>query len=225
MQFERKNNEIRFSDTNGIDHATWTKILNRINYLGYDMPDENSVKDYFDRHTWLNEDQSIEVLRIFNHEHTNTELYPKQQIEKHNRMAIEMFGRTSNLSLAGYILTDGSLLKFSYDGYDRNLDHREIDNVLQLDTDSRTDSMIQFINYGNIRVTSGFLELSCLPTDKQWPMIAAYIRRARQQQYTCMAIDIANHNGTVVKTFAYEFPQLATVMEDVKNYFKSISIL
>ena len=223
MDFERNGNKIRFSDTHGIEHATWTKILNRINYLGYDLPDENSVKDYFDRHTWLNEDQSIEVLRILNHEHIK-EMYPKQLIEEHNRKAIETFGMTTSLNLAGYILTDGTMLKLSYTGHMRDIDHREIEEVLQLDTDNKSDAMIQFINYGNIRVTSGFLEISCPPTEKQWPIIAAYVRKIRRDDNPYMSIDIANHNGNVVKSLCYDFPPLSTIMEDVKQYFDSITI-
>jgi hypothetical protein len=225
MQFERReDNKIRFSDTSGIEFATWTKILNRLNYLGYDMPDENSVKDYFDRHTWLNEDQSIEVLRVFNNEHTKENIYPEEQIKMHNDAAIAMFGQTSRLSLTGYVLTDGRQLKMSYTGHQRDIDHRDIDDVLQLDSDSKSDAMIQFINYGNIRVTSGFLEMSCLPTDKQWPVIAAYVRKIRSEDNPYMAIDIANHNGNVVKTFTYDFPQISTVMNDIRGYFDSITI-
>lgn len=218
-----KNNRIRFSDTQGIDYNTWTKILNRLNYLGYAIPDETSVKEYFDRHTWLNEDQSIEVLKIFNNEHTEETLYPKEQIKKHITQAIEMFGTTHDLSLAGYILPDGKLLKMSYSGHLRDIDHREINDVLQLDTDSPTKAMMQFINYGNIRITSGSLMFSRFPTDAQWAAISAYMRKAFNNN-SCVSVDIINHTGTTVKAFIYEIPRTSTVMENVKNYFDSIKI-
>lgn len=222
MKFERKDNKIRFSDTQGIDRNTWTKILNRLNYLGYAIPDEDSVKEYFDRHTWLNEDQSIEVLKIFNNEHTNEDLYPKQQVKKHMRQIINLFGTTNDLSLAGYILPDGTLLRMSYSGHFRDIDHREVNDVLQLD--SPTAAMVQFINYGNIRVTSGSFSFSCAPTDKQWTVISAYMRKAFGDRNPYISVDITNHAGTVVKTFVYKVPRTSTVMENVKNYFNSITI-
>lgn len=50
---------------------------------------------------------------------------PKKVISRAKRK----YGVTSNLSAAGYILADGSLLKLSHDGISRDLDHREIASI------------------------------------------------------------------------------------------------
>ena len=70
MDFEKREDGcIRFKDTDGINFDVWTKILNAINHLGYRLPDESFVKEYFNRGVFLQPDQSKEVLRVLNHEH------------------------------------------------------------------------------------------------------------------------------------------------------------
>lgn len=221
MNFERKENTIRFTNTDQISHDIWHKILLRFNHLGYAFPDEDSVKDYFDRHNWLNEDQSLDVLKVLKLEH-NKELYPIEQINAHNQKAIEIFGKTSRWSLTGYILTDGTMLKMSYTGHMRDIDHREINDVLHTEDDSYSAALIQFVNYGNIRVTSRCLEMAYLPTPKQWTAIASFIREIKTSNDICMSIDIANNQGTVVKSFSYDFPTFSNVRNDIETYFKAL---
>ena len=224
MDFIREGNRIKFIDTNNISYNTWLKLLNRINYLGYGIPHVNFLKEYFDRHTFLNEDQSIEVLKVLGEEQEDDSI-PEEKIQEYIVKAKNHFGTTENLALAGYILTDGSLLKLSYDNWIRDIDHRDIKEVLDVDTsDDTSAAMICFINYGNIRLMERCFEISKPPTEAQRRIIAQMVRKARNSDYTYMSVDISNKTGQVVKTFEYEFPTLTTILTDIDEYFESIKL-
>ena len=225
MEIIRDGDQIKFLNTDGISYETWLKLYNRINYLGYGLPSVNSLKEYFDRHIYLTEDQSMEVLKILFNEFKQENSYSKAEINKYNQKAKEKFGTTNDPKLAGYILTDGTLLRMSYDGYQRNIDHREIKDVLNINnSNSTSDAMIQFINFGNIRLNERNFEISQPPNDMQKPWIAAIIHKARNSDYQYMSIDIANNKGTIVKTFEYEFPSLIQIFRDIDDYFESIRL-
>ena len=64
--------------------------------------------------------------------------------------AINTFGLTEAFELAGYILPNGEMLNFSYDGLTRCEDHRIIGQFFK--TASGTDAMLKFMNRGSIRV-------------------------------------------------------------------------
>lgn len=224
MEFVKEQNKIRFTDTSNINYNLWLLMLNRINHLGYGIPNVDMLKEYFDRHTFLNEDQSIEVLKVLNEEHD----YPQisdEKIADYNQKVKNRFGVTTDLNLAGYILTDGSMICLSYDGYMRDIDHRDIKEVMDIDTsDDPSAAMIAFISYGNIRVNNRCLEISKLPTHRQKEVIAKFINKARTSDYTYFAIDIANNSGFVVKTLEYDYPLFGQVMSDIEAYFEAITI-
>lgn len=130
MNFIRERNKIKFTDTSGISRDTWTLLLNRINYLGYDLEDEDMLKAYFDRGHFLNEDQSLEVLKVFGEFHDESSV-SEEEIKEYTKRAIKSFGLTNRLDLAGYLLTDGNLLKLSYNDYIRDIDHRDISEIFE----------------------------------------------------------------------------------------------
>lgn len=224
MNIERKENKIRFVDTDGIEYKLWKKFLARINYLGYDM-DIDQLIEYFKRGTFLNEDQSLEVMKILGMAHIDDSI-DENEIAIYNQKAKEHFGITNDLNLAGYLLTDGTLLKLSYDNYMRDIDHRDIKEVLtHIDTsDNNAAAMIHFINYGNIRITSRCIEILKIPTEKQRPVIARLIQKAQRDDYTYMAVDIATTTGQVIKTLEYDYPLYGKVISDIESYFASIQI-
>ena len=219
MTFDINNNQcIRFTDTNGITYNMWTKFLNVINHLGYAIPDENTLKEYFDRHTYLQPDQSKAILCVLGLEHQPS-LYTKKQIETDNQKAKDYFGVTDDFKIAGYLLIDGSMLNFSYDGLTRTQDHREIKEILNMKTDGYNDPLIQFVNYGNIRLMNRGFELCKIPSDAQIKQISKLIRQMPE-----IYIDISNTEGHVVKSFEYQFATPSQVISDIKNYFDSIAI-
>ena len=60
------------------------------------------------------------------------------------------FGETEVFQLAGYLLEDGSMLNFSYEGYQRDEDHRIIGQFFKNATG--TPALLKFMRRGNVRV-------------------------------------------------------------------------
>ena len=201
----------------GIEDITDTIKDNMISVMNSSLLSER------ERHC-LNEDQSIEILKVFGKEQKDDSI-SETKIKEYNQKAKEHFGTTQRLSLAGYILTDGTLLKLSYDNWIRDIDHREIKDVLDVDTSNDASAaMVYFINCGNIRLMERCFEISRPLTDKQKPVVAQVIKKARNSDYQYMYVDIANKIGQIVKTFEYKFPSVSQVFSDINNYFKSIEM-
>ena len=201
----------------GIEDITDTIRDNMISVMNSSLLSER------ERHC-LNEDQSIEILKVFGKEQKDDSI-SETKIKEYNQKAKEHFGTTQRLSLAGYILTDGTLLKLSYDNWIRDIDHREIKDVLDVDTSNDASAaMVYFINCGNIRLMERCFEISRPLTDKQKPVVAQVIKKARNSDYQYMYVDIANKIGQIVKTFEYKFPSVSQVFSDINNYFKSIEM-
>lgn len=210
---------VKFTDTSDINFDMWSLILKRLNWLGYGMPDEDSVKEYFDKGTFLQKDQSDEVLKIFGQMH-ETPAYDDTQIIRDNNIAKNYFGLTDNIKCAGYLLIDGDMLNFSYDGYIRSEDHRAIAYPLGISTEeSACAGLIQFVNYGNIRLMGRGFEICKPPTQAQRTRLASLIRNEED-----LYVDISNYEGHVVKHFCYHYTTPGTVFRDIDEYFESIKI-
>ncbi len=221
MEFEKNDqNCIRFTDMTGITFGMWHKFLNALNHLGYEMPDEDSVKDYFSRGYFLQPDQSAEVLRILSGEH-RIDQYPVSRINKDNARAKKIFGTTQDFRFAGYLLTDGDMLLFSYDPPygQRDMDHREIAKALsKIEDDSYSGALIQFENYGNIRLMGNGIELSKEPTSAQKRKLASFFR----QNPDCY-VDISNQEGHVVKSMQFNGQFSSTILREIDRYFEEIT--
>ena len=221
MDYKLKDNRIKFLETSGISSDDWTKIFVRLNYLNYGFRNENEVKEYFDEHEFLQEDQSSEVLRTLNKEPAK-EMYSLSRIEHDNYLAKNYFGTTTNFNLAGYILTDGTMLCFSQEGYFRDMDHRDIKDVIEVDSEGYSAALIQFMNYGNIRITANGLDIAKRPTPAQYRTISSLIRCLRHKA-EALYIDISNHKGDSVEQFYYEIPLEGQFIADINNYFDMIT--
>lgn len=221
MEFEKNDqNCIRFTDMTGITFDMWHKFLNALNHLGYGMPDEDSVKAYFSRGCFLQPDQSKEVLRILKGEHRSDQ-YPVSRINKDNARAKKIFGTTQDFRFAGYLLTDGDMLLFSYDPLygGRDMDHREISQALsKVEDDSYSGALIQFENYGNIRLMGSGIELSKEPTAAQRKKLAIFFK----QNPDCY-VEIANEAGYVVKSMQFNGQFPSTILREIDRYFEDIA--
>ena len=226
IEIDNNRNLVKFIDTENIKEETWRKMLTRFNYLGYDIRDIRDLKRYFNRHIFLQPDQSREVMQILKLKKPKNKI-SKQMIANANKKAVEYFGLTGRPELAGYILLDGSMLNFSYDGIKRTIDHRDIDDILDLNTEqSNTVSMHTFINYGNIRISSPTdIEIAKPFTEEQETVIRKLINRANLANLTnTFCIDIMNPEGYVIKSFKYDNENAEVILNDINKYFKSIAI-
>jgi len=95
----------------------------------------------------LNRDRELYRRKIEEEKKRTEDIYDRAknddsfQIQIEN--AVQDWPRTDNPKLAGYIMQDGSMLNFSYNGYQRDYDHRDITQDID-DLDGGTDGMIQF---------------------------------------------------------------------------------
>lgn len=80
----------------------------------------------------------------------NTTNYIKNHRNGIEEKARRMFGETDIFQFAGYILEDGTMLNFSYGGYQRDEDHRIIGQFFS--KAQGTEALLKFMRRGNVRV-------------------------------------------------------------------------
>lgn len=176
---------------------------------------------------------------------------PKSQVEistkskkskKINREALETitesqyeemkkhFGVTRDIRVAGYLLTDGSMLDFSGKHWGdigsktRQVDHRDISEVLP-DGSENYGAMVRMIANGNIRLMpeSGGICLSQPPTDRQRQALRYYIDMYSRRigDSDGVIVDFDEPGGDTVYSRTYDKGTDAdTVMKDIDKYFR-----
>lgn len=71
-------------------------------------------------------------------------------IEERMRKA---FGETKIFEFAGYLLEDGSMLNFSHEGHQRDMDHRDVNQFFK--NAQGTEVLMKLMRRGNVRVMCG----------------------------------------------------------------------
>ena len=138
------------------------------------------------------------------------------------RLAIEEFGTTSSLRRAGYILPNGTLLKFC-DGDTRDVDHRAIEVVYQdndipiWDDEYRGNYVVDFMNHGAIRcdLAACVIDLIHEPTNEQYFVLRKFMRMTGGEAY----IDRTNEIGDVIHSFYYDNAVPSRLVNDLHQYF------
>lgn len=220
--FERKEDRIRFSDTSGITHDQFVKIMYRFQYLGYtDLTEPDHIKEYFDRHCFLNEDQSLAVLDILGEQTQTAEDLSDEDANRLISAAVDVFGTTSYFGKAGYLLPDGRLLDFSEGQYQRTLDHRSIHDIFP-DEDDATDCMLRFMSCGCARVSAHNIDMIRPLTDKQRSRLSSYAGKLRTMSDNSFYMDITNPHGNTIRSESYEINILSDMhklIDDADKYF------
>lgn len=125
-----------------------------------------------------------------------------------NNKAITHFGTTSNFLECGYITPDGSMLdfsgkKFGGNGGHRDMDHREISDIYEVEIEG-TEAMIDFMNKGNIRVNSESQGLDISNknnlTEEQKQSIRDYSNYFKGDIF----VDISDSKGKNIQTLEYK---------------------
>lgn len=140
------------------------------------------------------------------------------------------FGVTRDIRVAGYLLTDGSMLDFSGKHWGdigsktRQVDHRDISEVLP-DGSENYGAMVRMIANGNIRLMpeSGGICLSQPPTDRQRQALRYYIDMYSRRigDSDGVIVDFDEPGGDTVYSRTYDKGTDAdTVMNDIDNYFR-----
>ena len=144
--------------------------------------------------------------------------------------AKKTFGVTKNLSEAGYVIPDGSMLDFSgrhlvdpnkdssWLNGGRTVDHRDISD-LNYEKDLNTPSgyetdMSDFIRRGAIRLNSGVINLATKPTSGQENVLWTLIQRANGD------VDVDFGDGYDSDHYAsYNHARPERVINDIRRYF------
>lgn len=171
-------------------------------YLGSDMADmigDGEGKDNGDGTFTIDQGENIDL----------------NNVESVNDIAKKIFGETWSFSLAGYLLTDGTLLDFSQGQGTRTADHRSINMIDGMD-------MYKFINLGNIRMMpeSPGITLSQKPTYEQKQKLSMFISKyGRRNGYFYM--DVIDTNGDNIWNKEYDYPYAEIVLDDIDMWFDS----
>lgn len=131
--------------------------------------------------------------------------------------AVDYFGTTTNLNIAGYILPDGRLLdfsgkKFGADGRNRTIDHREVGNAYDNEID-----MDDFLKNGAIRIdaTSGSINIGAKPTAAQMRIIEQIVSRNTDS----VSLELENNGPSLNEVYDNTTP--TNIKRIINQYFTS----
>ncbi|MHA2067706.1 MAG: hypothetical protein ACXABY_25370 [Candidatus Thorarchaeota archaeon] len=149
-------------------------------------------------------------------------------MRQHFTKAIELFGETLCPSLCGFILPDGTMLDFSYEGRQRDRDHRDISEVWYELSEHKecpdgTDAMIQFEHMGAVRYSQYGDGVSVSLNTYHWPTWAQW-DRIRENGTDCeVAFDVYDrsesrvHSEVIDYTWGNWISKLKEALEEAKE--------
>lgn len=116
--------------------------------------------------------------------------------------AKKLFGLTNIFEFAGYMLEDGTMLNFSYGGYQRDEDHRIIGQFYK--KAQGTQALGKFMRRGNIRMMCHpnyyYLEFAKPPTTEQISRIKEIEKDAHKLGYEFL-LEKNDRKGRIAKSY------------------------
>lgn len=234
--FTETENGLVLSGPELLSSQDWFDLCGEFRKLGYSFNDPSFFRLRFTNLAYpdgflLNKDQEAVVRTLVNK-------IPELQIDPdiittitHN--AKQIFGTTDRCDLAGYILPDGSMLNFSYEGYQRDMNHRELnelieslpDNMVAKELESGTDTMLWVMNHGFIRTSCSGIDIQIPPTQAQRETISYFIHRF---PYECspdeFCLDLSNSTGNCITSHLYPLYSWSAskyeVLRDIDLFFR-----
>lgn len=228
MLIYKDNGSVCLSDPENTSEEEWKIITGAATLTGYDITDLATARKVYSRCINGKDD----IYRFNPDVATQIRILANKQERRaaDNKMASRIakraethFGITNDLSLAGYLDVNGHFLCFSYDGYIRNRDHRDIGEVLDevqfaYDDSISAGSMFAFMNMGNIRLGTYGINVSVCPNEKQWRPLMRYMRRYTQECY----VDLSTfEKGNHIATLTYDRYTLPTLPYDLSEFFRT----
>lgn len=210
---------ISISPESYINDATWKKIHNAINKLGYGMPTVDSTKKYVLGGYGLQPDQTKAVKKILGiSNETEAPYIDPSEAKKIAQKAEKHFGTTTSFNKAAYITVNGKLLDFSEGQGYRVQDHREISDILDLPEDAGySDGLIEFMNQGNIRLQTYGADIAVEPNATQRSILTRFINSLNGE----FVLDLSNDKGHNIASVEYpEGTRAAKILADIDRYFK-----
>lgn len=214
---------IAISPESYMNDATWKKVHNAINRLGYGMPSVEITKQYVLGGYNLQPDQTEAVKKIFGISDGEPAAETDIKAAKATASkAAKHFGVTRDLKKAAYLTVNGTMLDFSEGQGRRTLDHRSISQILDLpEGHGYSAGMIEFMNQGNIRLQSYGIDISKEPNQAQRRVLRQIIEDLDGE----FVLDISNERGDTVASVEYpEGTRTAKILADIDRYFKEGTI-
>lgn len=119
-------------------------------------------------------------------------------IHPYEKKALKFYGETNNPQKAGYVLSTGKFLDYSEGGYERSLDHRNIEYIMDEPEESKGDRYRDYVvpfmtSTGAIRVSNygeWSVDIYAPPTDEQITAIARNHIKGKDFHYDCDKLGI-----------------------------------
>lgn len=226
----RKDGRLVLNRPESLSPDDWKKISAAFNKLGYDIGDRHDTKDILTniaRRTGrgypLQKDQQEAIEKLFYDTSDKTDTTWLEKADEIERKAIIMFGTTPVHNLAGYITRHGHMLNFSHEGHQRDIDHREVDELFEDEEienkpGSNTAALVKFMNLGNIRSSTNGIEISVPPTPAQRKVIIQKIKDMDDDLY----VDFSSPTGSIVCGKHFDFPTDPNdVLQTIDLYFEN----
>ena len=135
------------------------------------------------------------------------------------------FGRPYSLKNAGWLTVNGEFLDFSSDGYQRDIDHRDIRLVLdecgidvQDEPGSNVAAMIWFMDRGNIRLMNNGADISECPNAKEWTPFERYLCSIGGTVYIDLSV---KRSGARIATLEYQRNEIPFIRNDIIKFFET----
>ena len=139
----------------------------------------------------------------------------------HTQKAIDVFGTTYYRTRAGFMLKSGRMLDLTHEGGPRE-DHRNIQDAFDdVDLDSESDYLIEFMNEGNIRLIPEIpgIDIVKEPTEDQWKHLGDYISYMVGRNHY-FVVQFSNEEGQQVDWKEYEgIGTTPEILLDLHDYF------
>lgn len=145
-----------------------------------------------------------------------------RQKAEYAQKAVDTFGTTERVDLASYILTNGEMLDFSEGQGYRVKDHREISKILDMpDSAEYSDSLIYFMNMGNIRMQTYGIDISAAPNAEQISRLRDVIPEIMKDNDE-FSVDFSKKNGYSAGSVTYpKGTATSKILSDINEFFES----
>lgn len=179
--------------------------------------------------TWIafsaNQVKSTDNVGTYSKKENNI-FYSLRTVSEPEETALkDHFGVTKNPELAGYMMTDGTMLDFSGKHWGdtssdmRQVDHRDITELEDMFGDMDGDeAIVAMLSGGEIRLSpeSGGINLAKVPTDSQ----KAALRRYFNHFSGAVSVDIDDADGKTIHSWYYDEGTSSTrILSDLEKYF------
>ena len=145
-----------------------------------------------------------------------------RQKAEYAQKAVDTFGTTERVDLASYILINGEMLDFSEGQGYRVKDHREISEILDMpDSAEYSDSLIYFMNMGNIRMQTYGIDISAAPNAEQISRLRDVIPEIMKDNDE-FSVDFSKKNGYSAGSVTYpKGTATSKILSDINEFFES----